>query len=228
MERTLASLERLLAQSGPACELIVVDGGMSPRTARRTEALGESVRLISEPDTGIYDAMNKGVDAANGGHLWFLNGGDECLVRWSQLSVLLDTHERSVILADFVLTAGSRDRRRTTRPARSMWHALPTSHQAIFYPAAQVSHRYDKSFRVAADYDFTAKLYASGVPFAVEHTAVARFHLDGTSTQHARMIGAEARRVQQDTLSVHPAVSFLSGLRHVAARKYRSLLSRGQ
>ena len=228
MGRTLESVEGLLKESGPACELVIVDGGMSSRASRRAEELGGAVQLISEPDNGIYDAMNKGMAAASGGHLWFLNGGDECLVRWPELSALLDAHERSVILTDFVLAAGARERRRVTRPARSMWHALPTSHQAIFYPATQVRARYDESFRVAADYDFTAKLFAAGVPFEVEHVAVARFHLDGASTQHARLIGAEARRVQQDTLSVHPAISFLSGLRHLAARKYRSMLSRGQ
>ncbi|WP_395819764.1 glycosyltransferase [Curtobacterium flaccumfaciens] len=228
LERTAASLEGLLKESGRACELIIVDGGMSERTAKRAEELGDSVRLISEPDAGIYDAMNKGMAAASGDHLWFLNGGDECLVRWYQLSAILGAHERAVILADFVLAAGARDQTRATRSARSLWHALPTSHQAIFYPRAQVSVRYDESFRVAADYDFTAKLYASGVPFVVEHVAVARFHLDGTSTQHAKLISSEARRVQRDTLAIHPAVSFLSGLRHLAARKYRSMLSRGQ
>lgn len=228
MERTVASLDNLLRESGRDCELIIVDGGMSTSTAGRVEAFGESVRLISEPDTGIYDAMNKGMAAASGAHLWFLNGGDECLIRWPRLSALLDSHERTVILTDFVLSAGARNRARSSRPARSMWHALPTSHQAIFYPRAQLRGHYDQSFRVAADYDFTARLYASGVPFAVEHVTVARFHLDGTSTQHAKLIGAEARRVQQDTLSVHPAVSFLSSLRHQAARQYRSMLSRGQ
>lgn len=201
---------------------------MSTLTARRAEDLGESVRLISEPDAGIYDAMNKGIIAANGTHLWFLNGGDECLVRWTQLSALLEANERNVILTDFVLTAGDRDRARSSRPARSMWHALPTSHQAIYYPRAQLKGHYDQSFRVAADYDFTARLYASGVPFVVEHVTVARFHLDGTSTQQAELIGSEARRVQRDTLSVHPAVSFLSSVRHRAARQYRSMLSRGQ
>ncbi|MCS5509738.1 glycosyltransferase [Curtobacterium flaccumfaciens pv. flaccumfaciens] len=228
LKRTAASLEGLLKESGRACELIIVDGGMSAGTAQRAEDLGDSVRLISEPDTGIYDAMNKGMAAASGDHLWFLNGGDECLVRWSQLSVMLGAHEGAVVLADFVLASSAREQTRATRSPRSLWHALPTSHQAIFYPRAQVSDRYDESFRVAADYDFTAKLYASGVPFVVEHVAVARFHLDGTSTQHGRLIGAEARRVQRDTLAVHPAVSFLSGLRHRAARKYRSMLSRGQ
>lgn len=228
MARTLASLDGLLKESGRDSELIVVDGGMSPRTARHAEELGESVQLISEPDNGIYDAMNKGMAVARGRHLWFLNGGDECIVQWSRLSQLLDEHERAVILGDFVLAAGSRNRARSSRSARSMWHALPTSHQAIFYPRAQVVDGYDQGFRVAADYDFTAKLYAAGVPFAVEHVAVARFHLDGASTQHAKLIGAEARRVQRETLSVHPAVSFLSSLRHHAARKYRSMLSRGQ
>lgn len=220
-------METLLHESGDSCELIIVDGGMSPGTVRLVEDLGRSVRLISEADTGIYDAMNKGMAAASGDHLWFLNGGDESLVRWSQLSAVLDAHEDAVVLGDFVLAAATRDQTRASRPARSMWHALPTSHQAIFYPRAAITGRYDQSFRVAADYDFTARLYASGVPFVVEHIVFARFHLDGTSTQHGRLIGAEARRVQRETLSVHPAVSVVSGLRHRAARRYRSMLSRG-
>ncbi len=73
----LRTRESVLAQTCRDFEWIIVDGASADGTR---ELLGQLdapwVRWVSEPDAGIYDAMNKGLRMARGGRVWFLNAGD--------------------------------------------------------------------------------------------------------------------------------------------------------
>ncbi len=72
LEKTMASV---LAQ--PALwEYIVMDGGSTDGTLELLRASGERVQWVSEPDSGVYEAMNKGIDRATGEFVYFLGAGD--------------------------------------------------------------------------------------------------------------------------------------------------------
>jgi glycosyltransferase involved in cell wall biosynthesis len=73
LKRTCRSLDEL--RNHAEVEWIVVDGGSTDETVDFLNA-EIHVRYSSEPDKGIYDAMNKGIGKANGKYLWFLNAGD--------------------------------------------------------------------------------------------------------------------------------------------------------
>ena len=74
VEQTLLNV---LSQSYPNIEYIVIDGGSTDGTVdiiRRYES--GLAYWVSEPDKGIYDAMNKGLQKATGDYVWFINAGD--------------------------------------------------------------------------------------------------------------------------------------------------------
>lgn len=78
VEKTIRSLEN---QTFKDFEYLVIDGNSSDRTVEKVKErqhLFKNITIISEPDKGIYDAMNKGVSKANGRYVFFLNFGD-CL-----------------------------------------------------------------------------------------------------------------------------------------------------
>ena len=80
-----ANLARTMQSVAPfknaRIEYIVVDGASTDDTLRMAESRRDLIDLlISEPDNGIYDAMNKGIKLAHGTYLLFLNAGDELLV----------------------------------------------------------------------------------------------------------------------------------------------------
>jgi glycosyltransferase involved in cell wall biosynthesis len=75
LERTIQSI---LAQTDQDFEYIIVDGKSKDGTLAIAEKYKSRVnKLISEPDNGLYDAMNKGLKNATGDFVWFMNAGDE-------------------------------------------------------------------------------------------------------------------------------------------------------
>ena len=77
-EKTIKdTLLSVIEQDYPNIEHIVIDGGSSDKTAEIVKAhSGRIAYFVSEPDKGIYDAMNKGIDLASGDVIGFLNSDD--------------------------------------------------------------------------------------------------------------------------------------------------------
>lgn len=76
LEATLGNLS-VLDCSEAELEVVVIDGGSTDGTRRVMERFGGLISYgVSEPDGGLYDAMNKGIRAATGDYLWFVNAGD--------------------------------------------------------------------------------------------------------------------------------------------------------
>lgn len=72
------TIESILAQSNQDFEYIIIDGKSKDSTLEIAKAYSERVNLlVSEPDNGLYDAMNKGLRLAKGDFVWFMNAGDE-------------------------------------------------------------------------------------------------------------------------------------------------------
>lgn len=162
LETTLRSV---LRQPPDMCEVIVMDGGSTDGTVTLLKCLGaENANLIwvSEPDLGIYDAMNKGIGLATGTYLYFLGAGDTLLPE------ALDRVRQSAPEEDLALVYGdahivSSDRLHggggPYTPARLIYDA--PCHQSVFYsrPIFDLLGRYDTQYRVSADWAFNIKCF---------------------------------------------------------------------
>ncbi len=71
------TIESVLNQSYSPIEYIIVDGKSTDGTLKVIGSYPGISRVISEPDQGLYDAMNKGLKTATGDYVWFLNSGDQ-------------------------------------------------------------------------------------------------------------------------------------------------------
>lgn len=225
LKSTLCSVEEAGVPRGGSLEIIIQDGGTP---GIRELRLPSHAQLESSSDAGIYDAMNRGLSRSRGRHVWFLNGGD--LARkcdWHAVFSSLRSHPNDIVYGGFELRHGQRRSIREARNHVYLWHALPTSHQAIFYPRADLARlHFDESFRVSSDYALTASLWMQGVQLVRIKHAVATFSTGGLSTIHAQSIARDSRRVHKEILNRRFLGVMASQVGFWLARLRRSALRR--
>lgn len=141
LKRTESSLER----QGVEFEWIVVDGGSSDGTVEFLKSSELGPKWISEPDYGIYDAMNKGLGIATGDHVLFLNAGDYFV--GDVLGAL-----KVVNVPVFIPVKTHFYGKEYFLKPKSFKMGLPYCHQGILFQNNEI--RYDTRFKIASDYDF--------------------------------------------------------------------------
>jgi glycosyltransferase involved in cell wall biosynthesis len=155
------TLDSVAGQTHRAIEYIVIDGGSTDGTlALLEERQAEFAVLISEPDRGLYDAMNKGLDEATGDFCLFLNAGDAFYAADSLAQLVAVIDDPAVYYyGTAVMTDGEHIYR------LNPWEPVPDgkypisqglpNHQASLFPRSfYQDERYDLSFAIAADDDY--------------------------------------------------------------------------
>ena len=153
-----ATLKSVLSQKKELFEYWVIDGGStdgSIELIRQYES--QLAGWITESDNGIYDAMNKGIDRANGKWLYFL-GGDDTL----RPSVF--EHIKSFLEPEYAMVFGNilfdngYQMRSFLGPRTILQNTI--HHQSVFYKSVLFDNfRYDTSLRIVSEYDLHLRLY---------------------------------------------------------------------
>lgn len=194
-EATIADTLRSVAeQTHPDVEHVIVDGGSQDGTVNLAHASARSGRvIISEPDKGIYDAMNKGLRLATGDVIGFLNAddmyaGNSVLAR---VSALMQQDRLDALYGDTEFVHPSnlnkpvrRYRSDRFRPDRIAWGWMP-AHPALFLKR-QVFERYGgfrSDYRIAGDFELVARIFHPG-ELAYKHIpeVLVRMRTGGIST----------------------------------------------
>lgn len=165
--RLPAALASVWEQRWVEPELIVIDGGSTNGTREWLETeRARLATLVSEPDGGVYDAMNKGIAAAQGEWVLFL-GADDRLLGEMVLSEALNWMKRTeagVAAGEAAYDDGRiyKLRSRVNPLARNFVH-----HQAAFYRRSLFAENggFDASLAIMADYDFNLRLWKNRVRF---------------------------------------------------------------
>jgi glycosyltransferase involved in cell wall biosynthesis len=211
--------DSVLSQIYSEVEHIVVDGAstdgtldLARRYAQRNEesASGHEVVVRSEPDKGIYDAMQKGLNMATGDYVCFLNAGDWLPSADTLLTIAdkIDLDCRPGVLygdTDIVDDEGRfLFHRRLSPPERLTWRSfrqgMVVCHQA-FYARTDIAQAvdYDQSFRLSADVDWCIRVMKKceekGLELKNLHSTVVNYLREGQSTRHHRASLKERFRI---------------------------------
>lgn len=214
--KTWQSLAHLAQAKGVEFEWIVVDGGSLDGTADFLESLNGqySLRYVSEKDNGLYDAMNKGIAMARGRYAIFLNSGDIFHPDVARVAGELATLKKNnaMVIGDALLDFGDGNKvRRSAKGGWYIYHSLPASHQAIFFPVAGLrKYPYDLQYKVSSDYALAARMYKAGYPFKRIKGLVSEFSMGGVSTTNNEELCRDARKVQRRILHVPGFIAELS------------------
>ena len=187
-EKTIArTIESVAAQSYPDIEYIIIDGGSSDATLSIIDRYRHVVsRLVSEPDRGIYDAMNKGIRAATGEVIGIINADD--YYRPDAVRIAVDYLERGFDYVFGSVQVGDKVICRLDPHKAWYTNQIATKHTVGFFVRKHchdILGLYDTRYRIAADLDFFYKLLKS--PFKGTKTLpeeiFGEFTRDGISSQ---------------------------------------------
>ena len=152
------TIESVVSQTNKDFEYIVIDGASSDPSVKVLECFKNTISsYISEPDQGVYDAMNKGWKKANGHYCIFLNSGDI----FANNYVLEEVEKRIDISSDIVYGChlwGGKDGERWNPKKdfrfREILNHTPISHQATFIKKAQLAKvgGFKSNYKIIADW----------------------------------------------------------------------------
>ena len=169
-------------------EWIVIDGASTDGTAEYLKTTNAD--WISEPDQGIYDAMNKGIERAKGDYVLFLNAGDmlalpRTLETLAELLKARPMHP-DLIYGDAFEEASEGRVIKTAHTHQNINQGLFTHHQSIFYRREVINNlRYDQKYNIAADYKFTAQFLRTCKDVLYWPRPVCTFEAGGISQKKA-------------------------------------------
>lgn len=202
IERTLLSV---VSQScfSENIEHIVVDGVSTDKTVKIIQqyATKHQIKWISEPDSGIYNAMNKGIKMASGDYLLFLNAGDY-LVHYNAIKSLMNlfkSGEFDLIYGNVLYTNPISEQyfiKATKKPDIFFFFENSLAHQAVFYKKAIFDKfgLYDEKFTILADNVFNKKIICDEhVSIKYVDHVVSVFLGDGISSTNSSLNSQERK-----------------------------------
>jgi len=207
-------------------EHVIVDGASKDHTLKVARDMGTAgLRILSEPDKGLYYAMNKGIDLARGEYLLFLNAGDtffdcESLQRYAD--AIATTNTPDIIYADTVLvdeTDNVLGPRHLSAPQQmtfgSYANGMLVCHQAFMVRTEMVrlfNLRYNTRWRYSADYEWCLRCIRSSTPDRCINLkcATIRYLQEGLTTRNHRASLIERYRIMCQYYGVLPTT-----IRHI-------------
>lgn len=187
------TVESVLSQEFNDFEYIIIDGASKDRTLEIISSYESKFRerdinmvCYSEPDKGLYDAMNKGISKASGSYIWFINAGD--IIAGSDIAGKV---HKSVInaLPDFIYgetnivdTEGRiMGSRRLKAPEKLDWrsfrHGMLVCHQSMIVKRT-IAPAFDLKYRYSSDIDWTIRALKKSEGIYNTHMILSHF-LDG-------------------------------------------------
>jgi len=207
LERTLASLSTFADRD--TCEWIVIDGGSDEGNDLQTvlkKVEDRAGHFVSEADSGIYDAMNKGTRLASGEYVLYLNAGDELHPEFNpgQLREMLQGTHADMIWGrcQVVYQDGARVVVKT-RSRIWAWYCMPAYHPAIIFKRSVLgSEPYLTHYRYASDYELVCRLLQQNVRIAQPAQTLSIYHRGGLSDVQGDVARAEENEIRLKYFSV--------------------------
>jgi glycosyltransferase involved in cell wall biosynthesis len=159
-----STIQSIATQESTNFEYIIIDGGSTDGTLDIIKRHSDVVdHWISEPDKGLYDAMNKGLKAAKGEYVWFINSGDKIYEdnTISLIESMVNQHVKPDVIYGETLIIDTEGReigmRRLSTPETLTWEklidGLVVCHQSIIIKRS-IAPFYNLKFKISADYDW--------------------------------------------------------------------------
>lgn len=197
IENTMLSV---LNQTYPDLEYILIDGGSTDGTVDIIKKYADRLAYwVSEPDNGIYDAMNKGVAVASGIWVNFMNAGDFFYCCETVSTLFVESIDKSVacVFGNTIFRYSEKDVLIEYKSS-PMHSVMPSCHQSIFCRRqVLLDMPFNLKYKIAADYDFFNKIKKAGWQYKFINCIVAVYDAaEGISSRSILRTRKEIYRIK--------------------------------
>lgn len=213
IEQTILNV---IGQSYKNIEYIIIDGGSKDKTLEIIKKYNSQIaKWISEPDKGLYDAMNKGIRLATGDYVWFMNSGD-LFYEADTLKKIVENYtpnsevyygQTAIINVDNEITG----MRHKTAPKVLTWKSLRMGmvvcHQA-FMVKREICDLFDLQYKHAADIDWMIRVLKKSRRNVFTDMILCRFLSDGHSAKYRKHGLKERFNIQKKHYGLFTTIVF--------------------
>lgn len=209
-EKTIEqTIQSVINQNDDNYEYLIIDGRSTDRTLEIVGKYKNNIaEIISEPDSGIYDAMNKGIALASGDIIGIINSDDwyepkafekvrKCFQEsdteavYGRMNLIYENGETEILIPSDI---------------EKIRYEMEIPHPTVFLKK-ELYERYgvfQLRYAIAADYEFILKLYVKGVRFTYIDQSLANFRMGGISVQQGETCIKETLMISQKYLRYAP------------------------
>lgn len=201
-----STIENILKQTWKQFEYLIIDGASSDGTSTLLEQYipvfskaGIHFRFTSEPDHGIYDAMNKGTSLSHGKWLLFLNAGDLFADEHVLEQIFHTNPSAQILYGDTLCIYQGNTRRYPAQPLSHLEYEMAFCHQSAFMRRELLlEHPYDLSYKVCADHEFFLSMYLQKKSFEYFPCLISVYEIAGYSDKNKFLAHKEKHRMQKE------------------------------
>jgi glycosyltransferase involved in cell wall biosynthesis len=210
IERTLQSV---INQTYQNIEYIIIDGASTDGTLDVINNYRDSItKLVSEPDKGIYDAMNKGLLQATGDYVLFMNSGDEIYATNTVMQLFATEPDADIYYGEteMINAAGESLGRRRHQAPKQLKHnsfklGMSVSHQAIYIRRSLIQP-YNLKYQLSSDIDWILKAVKRAKKIVNVNQYVAKYLVGGMSKKRHRQSLKERFAIMRQHYGLLPTV----------------------
>lgn len=216
------TIESVLNQTWGQIEYIIIDGKSTDHTLEVLARYEGINRVISEPDSGLYDAMNKGLKVATGDYVWFLNSGDQIFSN-DTVQRMFEGFEKlpDVIYGGTMIIDEAQNEigdRRLKPPDPLTWQSfrqgMVVCHQSIVVKR-ELAPEYNLEYRFSADIDWAIRATKEAELIGNSNQTLSRFLEGGLTNQNIKAGLKERFRIMSGFYGLIPTIlrHFVFGIR---------------
>lgn len=176
LKKTIFSID---SQDYDLMEMVIIDGASTDDTVDYLSTLKvkHSIQWVSEPDKGIYDAMNKGIKKAKGDYCIFMNAADT-FVNTTTLSQVVNSNMDADIIYGNIIKCGKLVEAKEPMNSHKMYYC----HQSAFVSTSCLKeYPFDIKHKMSADFKQSKLLYLNGKSFKHIPIPIAIYDTNGIS-----------------------------------------------
>lgn len=214
IEETILSV---INQTYSNIEYIVIDGGSIDGTVDIIQKYEDRIAYwVSEPDKGIYDAMNKGIDAATGEWVNFMNSGDTFYSETTVEHIVRNIKDNiDVLYGDTILKYSFGLKEKKALPLNTMMKHIPFTHQSCSVRLSLMREKFDLRYSICGDYHFFYRQYIREKSFQYIPLFISVYEAsEGYSSTNALALQKEVAQINGS------AQSYFYDIKHVGFSLY--------